>query len=200
MGQVVCGGEAWRRGRYFQRFGTSPDPDTWPVLSQGGVGNSQWRTRRPSDRHVLASVQNIMAGYESTHVPMTWDPVAAEVRAVNMHFPQEKLADYSSDLAKAYKQIPEDPVDVESVILTQFEPETDQLAHCLPLTLLFGDRWVTLVFTRFTPFSDRYRGGASVHCHAALHGRPSQHRTVTDSVLLPEWMGCADEEDSPPNT
>ena len=57
---------------------------------------------------MLVSGQNLTAADGSTHVPMTSDAVAAQVRAVNMQFPK-KLPGYPSDFAKVCKQILEDP-------------------------------------------------------------------------------------------
>ena len=96
---------------------------------------------------MLVAGQNSTAGYESTHVPMTSDAVAAQVRSVNMTFPEARLAGFPSDFAKAYKQVPEDPVEVENFVLAQFEPDKQCLAYWLPLTLLFGGRLAPLLFT-----------------------------------------------------
>ena len=57
-----------------------------------------------------------------------------------MHFPKEELSCFSSESAKASTQIPEIPLEVESLIFAQFDPETEQLAFWLPLTLLLGKR------------------------------------------------------------
>ena len=116
-----------------------------------------WETRNGEQEvrvidDMLVSGQNSTAGYESTHVPMTSDAVAAQVRSVNMTFPEATLAGFPSDFAKAYKQVPEDPVEVENLVLAQFEPDKQCLAYWLPLTLLFGGRLAPLLFTRFPAF------------------------------------------------
>ena len=132
---------------------------------------------------MLVSGQNMTAGYESTQVPMSSVAAAAQVTAINMHFPKEELSGYSGDFARAYKQTPKD--EVESLILAQFEPETEQLACGLPLTLFFGGLLAPLLFTRFPLFLIHIVGSALVRCQSALRGRPSQHRKVIDNAGLP---------------
>ena len=61
--------------------------------------NGEQEVRETDD--MLVSGLNMAAGYESTHVPVTSDAVAAQIKAVNSQFPKEKLSGYPSDFANA---------------------------------------------------------------------------------------------------
>ncbi len=113
---------------------------------------------------MLVSEQNATAGYQPTHIPMTVDAVAAQTRRVRERFPHDRLKGHPSDFVEAYKQVPEEPSEVEDIVLAQWSPSRRCPEFWLPLSLLFGGRLAPL------GLGHPRRCGHLHYGHAALRG------------------------------
>ena len=70
------------------------------------------------------------------------------MRAVGTLFP-EKLELFTSDFAKAFKQIPGVEALLECSVIVQYDPHTQKPAYLVPFTQVFGGRSTPLNFSRY---------------------------------------------------
>ncbi len=117
-----------------------------PVWERHG-GAFDWEVRNIDD--MLVAEQNETAAYQSTHIPMTVDAVATQTRTAQEAFPEDELAGFSSDFAKAYKQVPGAPQQAERTVLAQWSPPHRQIMFWIAMSLLFGGRLAPLGFARY---------------------------------------------------
>ena len=96
----------------------------------------------------LVSEQNECSGYCWVHIPATVDSLAAHRRAVQERFPTDPLHSWTSDSAKAYRQVPLCPGQLHLSVVAQWHPEMEQVVYTIPFAQLFGGRTPPLHFAR----------------------------------------------------
>ena len=92
--------------------------------------------------------QNATVGTATTHRPTDMDGLAAQTRAAQERFPGEPLSGFTSDFAKACKQVPADPAYIDDYIIAQYDPDAPGVIFWRALTLLFGGKCTPLQFSR----------------------------------------------------
>ena len=107
---------------------------------------TEWRCRNIDD--FLVSEQNECSGYCCVHIPATVDSLAAQTRAVQERFPTDPLHSWTSDFAKAHRQVPLCPGQLHLSVVAQWHPEMEQVVYTIPFAQLFGGRTPPLHFAR----------------------------------------------------
>ena len=129
-------------------------------------GNAKSPSLRVLD-DFLEGGQNATVGYQFTHRPATLDNVAASMRAAGEKF-QEQLCFFTSDFAKAFKQVPGVSEMLSLSVVVQWDPDQQRPAFMVPFTQVFGGRPTPLNFSRFPAWC--------CYAMAVLGGLP--HRTL----------------------
>ena len=161
----------------------SPDPGLAPRC---GIWEQHGEAEDPGVRNIddlLHGEQNETAGCLMSHRPTDADALVAQVRAVAKKFPGSRLAGWSSDFSKAYKQVPGDPAQIFDLVLAQFDPFKLCLALFIPLSLVFGSKTAPLSFSRYP--------AALCEVVATLFLLPATH--CVDDVIFIETLDAAVE-------
>ena len=129
---------------------------------------------------LLAGGQNGTVSYASSHRPADGDALCAQQRAVQERFPESATGGFTSDFAKAYKQVPHQPAFGLMVIIAVWNPVLGRVEFWKPYSQLFGGRSPPQNFSRYPAWM----------CFAlavllALH---AQH--CVDDVLGMDRMEC----------
>ena len=124
--------------------------------------------------------QNDTISHSSTHRPAAGDALCSQQRAVQEAFPEEGTSGWTSDFAKAYKQIPGFPPQIWLTIIALWSPVHACITFWKPYTQLFGGRSSPQNFSRFPAW----------FCHilARATAIPTQH--CVDDVLGMERTSC----------
>ena len=133
----------------------------------------------------LEGGQNGTVGYQYTHRPANLDTMSATMRTMAEKY-DEELIMFTSDFAKAFKQVPGMTELLHLSVIVQWDPILQQPAFLVPYTQVFGDR--------STPVN-------CCHAMAVLGALPCEHcvddmismertRTMTTGWLL--WRHIAD--------
>ena len=134
--------------------------------------------REPSCRVLddfLEGTQNATVGYQHTHRPANLDSLAATFRAMGALFP-EKIMLFTSDFAKAFKQIPGVVSMLECSVVAQWDPCKCRPAFMVPLTQVFGGRSTPLNFARYPSWC--------CYAMACLGALPAEH--CVDDIITAE--------------
>ena len=99
---------------------------------------------------MLTAEHNGTAGAEYTHVPADVDGVTAQTRMTQLEWPTAKLAGFTSDFRKAYKQDPASPQQLLWVIIAVWSHFAQMTHFWLQRTQLFGSRVAPLNFSRIS--------------------------------------------------
>ena len=110
-------------------------------------GAAEWTCRVIDD--LLDGGQNSTAGAFWTHRPCDLDQWCALLRLVADKFLNLPLSQFTSDFAKAYKQVPLAPWCQCYVVLVQWSPEWQAPAFFISRTQLFGGRTAPINFARY---------------------------------------------------
>ena len=108
-----------------------------------GIWEQHGTATEPSCRNIddfLISGQNETAGYCSVHIPATVDSLVAQTRSVQDRFPREPLLSWTSDFAKAYRQVPQHPSQVSMTVIAQWHPGLQQVVFVVPYAQPVGGR------------------------------------------------------------
>ena len=97
----------------------------------------------------LQGGQNAATGAQHTHRPVDPDGWCGQVRAAQERFPHERLSQFPSNFAKAYKQVTGKPEDVNKYVIGQWSPAEQRALFYVALSLLFGGRGAPVQFARF---------------------------------------------------
>ena len=98
---------------------------------------------------MLASGHNATSSYSSSHRPADGDSICAQQRASQERFPRDAMSGWTSDFAKAFKQIPRRPKWRRLAIFGVWCPEEEMVHYFLALTQLFGGRLGPQNFSRY---------------------------------------------------
>ena len=170
--------EAWRKTMEEMEMGLmSP-----PVFSLADLGLSQcclvrrhglWEQHgaavAPTVRVLddfLEGGQNGTVGYQYTHRPANLDTVTATLRTVGERY-LEPLEMFTSDFAKAFKQVPGVEAMLHLSVVVQWDPTSRRPAFLIPYTQVFGGRSTPLNFARFPVWC--------CHAMAVLAALPCEH-------------------------
>ena len=126
-----------------------PNPGIAPRC---GIWECHGEAELPEVRNIdnlLLGEQNSTTGSTHSHRPTDVDGLAAQCRAVSRARPGAKLAGWASDFAKAYKQVPGDPTQIEDVVLGQFDPWRRAVAFFIALSQVFGSSTAPVNFSRY---------------------------------------------------
>lgn len=121
------------------------------IVIRKGIWEQHGTATEPSCRNIddfLISGQNETAGYCSVHIPASVDSLVAQTRSVQDRFPRELLLSWTSDFAKAYRQVPQHPSQVSMTVIAQWHPGLQQVVFVVPYAQLFGGRTLPLHFSR----------------------------------------------------
>ena len=98
---------------------------------------------------LLMGGQNETVSYSSTHRPADGDALCSHQRSLQERFPLAPTAGWTSDFAKAFKQIPHAPWQMKYVVIAQWCPEEMCIHFWLALSQLFGGRSAPQNFSRY---------------------------------------------------
>ena len=82
------------------------------IAPRVGIWETHGSAEEPSIRNIdnlLLGEQNFTVGTRAAHRPTDADALVGQARAVADTFPDDPLAGWCSDFAKAFKQVPSDP-------------------------------------------------------------------------------------------
>ena len=132
---------------------------------------SEWSVRVIGDS--LAGLQNHASSYCSVHRPATHDDVVAQIIAVREMVSAALVLSWTSDFAKAYRQVPQLMEQLKLTVVVQHCPETNAPVFIVSYGQLFGGKTPPQNFSR----------QPSWWCYvmAPLIGLPLQH-TVDDVI------------------
>ena len=111
-------------------------------------GSAESSTVRNID-DLLSSEQNSTCGTLHSHRPTDVDALVAQSRACAESTPRSKLLAWVSDFAKAFKQIPLDPEQVQYIVIVQYSPMSGQHVFFVTYCQTFGSKNSPLNFSRF---------------------------------------------------
>ena len=170
--------EAWEKSMEEVKLGLLSQPvDNLEKLGMAnpclvrrhGLWEQHGNAKAPSVRVLddfLEGGQNATVGYQFTHRPATLDNVAASMRAMSEEFP-EPMEFFTSDFAKAFKQVPGVTELLHLAVVVQWDPTHSQPAFMIPYTQVFGGRSTPLNFARFPAWC--------CYAMAVLAALPSEH-------------------------
>ena len=128
-------------------------PVTKPCLiPRHGVWEQHGGSAEPTVRvidNMLAGGQNGTAAYSTTHRPADGDAICAQQRAVQEAYPSSATAGWTSDFAKAFKQVPHLPFFKFLCVIAQWCPAEKCVHFWLALSQLFGGRLAPQNFARY---------------------------------------------------
>ena len=119
---------------------------------RSGIWECHGESAKPGDRNIdnmLSNGLNTTAGCTHSHRPTDVDAIVCQTRPVAERSPSSKLSGFTSDFAKAYKQVPGDPTQTDDMVIAQYDPITDMVAFFVAYSLLFGSKTVPVNFARF---------------------------------------------------
>ena len=152
--------------------------DTPCLVRRHGIWEQHGEALEPSCRVLddfLEGTQNSTVGYQHTHRPANLDALSASLRAIGTRF-SEKLMLFTSDFAKAFKQIPGVVSLLDCSVIVQWDPHTCRPAFMIPLTQVFGGRSTPLNFSRYPSWC--------CYAMACLGALPAEH--CVDDVIVAE--------------
>ena len=98
---------------------------------------------------MLSGEQNSTVGTLCSHRPTDVDGFLVQSRCVVDRFPQDKVEVFTSDFAKAYKQVTGKPGDVNKYVIGQWSPSSKTVLYYVALSLLFGGPGAPVQFARY---------------------------------------------------
>ena len=104
-------------------------------------------TVRVSD-DFLEGGQNATVGHQCTHRLATLDTIADSLRAGAELF-NEEIAQFASDFAQAFKQVPSVDSPLQLTVIGQLDPHHKYLPHRIPYSQTFDGRYTPLNFARY---------------------------------------------------
>ena len=141
------------------------------VAPRQGIWERHCAAIEPSVRNIdnlLLGEQNSTTGTRAAHRPTDVDGLVSQARAVADTFPGSRLAGWTSDFTKAFKQVPSDPSQVPYVIIAQWDPFASAIAFFICYCQVFGSRSAPLNFSRFPAWCCQVLGRAwaipMTHC------------------------------------
>ena len=154
---------------------------------RAGIWECHGDTVTPSVRNIdnlLSGEQNMTGGTTHAHRPTDVDGLVAQGRAVATQFPSSKLAGFTSDFSKAYKQVPDDPDEYGVITLVQWCPHRRRPVFFATRCQLFGSKTAPLNFARFPAWC--------CEAMAVLFGAPLTH-CVDDMICIEQQssISCA---------
>ena len=111
-------------------------------------GGAELPTVRVID-DLLVGGQNGTVSYETSHRPADGDALCAQQRATQEQFPASPTAGWTSDFAKAFKQVPHLPFFACLVIVALWNPKLLKKQFWIPCSQLFGGRSSPQNFSRY---------------------------------------------------
>ena len=137
-------------------FGPYTSVDSIPVnepclAARQGIWEEHGDAIAPTVRIIddlLYGEQNSTTGTCQAHRPTDVDGLVSQTRAVADSC-NSKLFAWTSDFAKAFKQVPADPSQRSFVVLAQFSPSAGQVAYFVTNCQVFGSKSSPLNFSRY---------------------------------------------------
>ena len=127
-------------------------------------------------------MQNHASPYCCVHRPATHDDVVAQIIAVREMVPAALVQSWTSDFAKAYRQVPQISDQLMLTVVVQYCPETQGPVFIVSYGQLFGGRTPPLNFSRQPAWW--------CYVMAPLIGLPLQH--TVDDVIATERKAIAE--------
>ena len=138
-------------GGPFEKLEDLPYDDVCLVPRHGvweQHGGATTPTARATDDRLVGG-QNGAVSYASTHRPADGDALCAQQRALQERFPSSGTAGWTSDFAKAYKQVPHTPAYTALIVIAQWSPMEKSVLFWLAYTQLFGGSSAPQNFSRY---------------------------------------------------
>ncbi len=135
----------------FMRLSDIPSPSP-ALVPRAGIWELHGDATEPKVRNIddmLITEHNATVGTHHSHRPTSVDALAAQTRAVSARFPSDVLHGFPSDYAKAYKQIPADPLEEGEVTIVQWSPIHQRAVLFIPYSQVFGSKAAPLNFSRY---------------------------------------------------
>ena len=161
---------------------SSPLPGNLAIARRAGIWEQHGGSLEPSVRVIddlLLGEQNSTVASSTTHKPADTDAIASQARKVQeCRTSGGRTGGYTSDFAKAFKQIPGHPSERHMMHLVQWDPITNGAVMFVTLCQLFGGRAGPQNFSRYPAWL--------CYTMAVLFALASMH--CVDDIIVQEHM------------
>ena len=135
----------------FRSIEALPMPDPC-IIPRCGTWEQHGGAEEPTVRVIddmLMGGHNATASYSSSHRPTDGDSMCAQQRASQQRFPRAPMSGWTSDFAKAFKQVPRRPSWRRLAVFGLWCPGEEMTHFFIALSQLFGGRLAPQNFSRY---------------------------------------------------
>ncbi len=160
-----------------------------------GSGNNTGGASAPTVRAVddmLMGGQHEAVSYETSHRPADADAICAFHCLLQERFPEEATAGWTSDFAKAFKQVPHLPCLTRLCIIVQWCPKDCRSHFWLPRSQIFGGRSAPQSLSRYPAwFCCLLSSAAAVPIHHCVDDMMGMERVSDVQSSWGTWRSLA---------